>query len=412
MRTLTTQGFGPATVAKAAGHTDLATTSDHNLIDPNRLDHGGTGTVEHWAIQKRTGDKNKSGLLIKEATLAAYLANPHFAHEGEHGDLRLQLFDPPSITGDPDRPFTRPNTAGPDAFNIPHAWGMSIDMATCTGCNACVVACTAENNVPVVGKDQVLGSREMHWLRIDTYYKGDPTATSSDDLVALQMPVACQQCENAACEQVCPVAATVHDTEGLNTMVYNRCIGTRYCSNNCPYKVRRFNYFDYHAKLDSDFFRSKHVGIEIQNKPWLALPDMQQGDVIDQVRRMVFNPDVTVRMRGVMEKCTYCTQRIARAKIDNKADWARRKSLGESPTDADRLVTDGEVRTACQTACPTQAIVFGDLNDPGSAVSQLQQQNPRSYELLSDLNARPRTQYLARLTNPVDPPAGAKPAAH
>ncbi len=401
-------GITVGKLEKARGHTKLATTSDHHLIDPDKLDQHGTGRVAEWALKKRAGKPGKSGYLIKEATLADYLANKHFATDGAHGDIRLQLFSTPSVTGDDTEKFVRPNPLGPDAFNVPHAWGMTIDLSTCIGCNACVVACQAENNIPVVGKDQVLKSREMHWLRIDTYFKGDPAATSSDALYAVNMPVACVQCENAPCEQVCPVAATVHDTEGLNTMVYNRCIGTRYCSNNCPYKVRRFNWFDYHSKLDSDFFRSKHVGVEVQNKPWLAMPDMQQGDVVDQVRRMVFNPDVTMRMRGVMEKCTYCTQRIARAKISAKAAWARRKTAGEDLEPQDRLLQDGEVRTACQTACPTDAIVFGNLNDPDAQVSQLQQHNPRSYRLLEELNSRPRTLHMGLVRNPALKPGSGK----
>ncbi|MEM8783736.1 MAG: TAT-variant-translocated molybdopterin oxidoreductase [Planctomycetota bacterium] len=407
-------------IDKVRGYTELATTTDHHLIDPERLDTGGTGAVENWALQKRAGKFGKEGYIIKEATLAEYIQNRNFANDDAHLDVRLQLFQTPSVTnpGDPD--FVQPNPDGPDAFNVPHAWGMAVDLASCIGCNACVVACTAENNIPVVGKDQVLKSREMHWLRVDHYLKGDPEATSSDELYAVQMPVSCVHCENAPCEQVCPVAATVHDTEGLNTMVYNRCIGTRYCANNCPYKVRRFNYFDYHSKLDSDFFRSKNVGVEVQNKPWLAFPDMQQGDVIDQVRRMMFNPDVTVRMRGVMEKCTYCTQRITRTKIVAKADWARRKTLAEQagkpmaehPTDEDRLLQDGEIRTACQTACPTDCISFGNLNDPAARVSIEQQRNPRSYRLLEELNHRARTEYLAKLTNPVKPRKAKKDGAY
>ena len=392
----------PATLTDAGGSTELATTTTHHLISPFAAEgNHGHGAIEDYALQKRAGKLHKSGYSIKEATLAAYLAEPGFASAGAHTDVRLQLFNPPSVTEDDQRPYVQPNPDGPDTFNVPHAWGMTIDMSTCTGCNACVVACQAENNIPVVGRDQVLMSREMHWIRIDTYFKGDPEGTDSDTFGTVNMPLACVQCENAPCEQVCPVAATVHDTEGLNTMVYNRCIGTRYCSNNCPYKVRRFNYFDYHSKLDDSFFRSKELGVAIQNKPWLAFPDTQQRDVVDQVRRMLYNPDVTVRMRGVMEKCTYCTQRISRTKIAIKADWAKRKTEGHTPSDEDRLVQDGEIRTACQNACPTDAIVFGDLNDPDSHVSVLQQHNPRSYSLLAELNTRPRTQYLAKISNPV-----------
>ena len=399
----------PATLAMAGGHTKLATTTIHHLIEPSKpVEQHGRGRIEDYALTKRAGKLHHSGYSIKEATLAAYLANPGFASGGDHTDVRLQLFNPPSVTAEDEPKYVQPNPLGPDTFNVPHAWGMTIDMSTCTGCNACVVACQSENNIPVVGREQVLMSREMHWLRIDTYFKGEPEAQSSERFGVVNMPLACVQCENAPCEQVCPVAATVHDTEGLNAMVYNRCIGTRYCSNNCPYKVRRFNYFDYHSKLDDTFFRGLGPDGVIQNKPWLNFPDTQQGDVVDQVRRMLFNPDVTVRMRGVMEKCTYCTQRISRTKIALKADWAKRKTNGLDPADADRLVQDGEIRTACQNACPTDAIVFGNLNDPGAHVSVLQQQNPRSYSLLSELNTRPRTQYLAKISNPVEDGAAKK----
>ncbi len=270
--------------------------------------------------------------LVREATLAEYRAHPEFVEDDETvEDEHLEsLWDEHS-------------------YDKGYQWGMTIDLNLCTGCNACVVACQSENNVPIIGKEQVRNGREMHWLRLDRYFAGEPHQPQM-----VQQPVACQHCENAPCEQVCPVAATVHDDEGLNVMVYNRCIGTRYCSNNCPYKVRRFNFFNY------------------------------TGSTAESLKA-AYNPDVTVRSRGVMEKCTYCTQRINRAKQAAKQD--------------ERPVRDGEVVVACQQACPVGAINFGNIRDQQSKVSGLKK-NTRNYEMLKELNIKPRTSYLARIRNP------------
>jgi MoCo/4Fe-4S cofactor protein with predicted Tat translocation signal len=294
-----------------------------------------------------------SGLEVRPTGRTYRLATTqgHYSMEGR--DLVLHntvdnFRQDPDIFHTDDHYKDKPPSLYPEFPYEGHAWGMSINLSACTGCNACVVACVAENNIAVVGKEQVINSREMHWLRIDTYFEG-----SLDDPQVYQQPMLCVHCEKAPCEPVCPVAATVHSAEGINEMVYNRCIGTRYCSNNCPYKVRRFNFLDY----------AEHTE---------PLP-------------MLHNPEVSVRRRGVMEKCTYCVQRVNRARIEAKKE--------------NRRVRDGEVVTACQQACPSNAIIFGDINDPESQVAQLKTL-PHDYSVLGHIGTRPRTTYLARLTNP------------
>jgi molybdopterin-containing oxidoreductase family iron-sulfur binding subunit len=349
----------PATVAKADGKYPFAHTQDHGAVDALKPE------VPMEGIQERLP------ALVRETSLDHYRDHPDFAKHATHVAHRLSLWEETNLDGARFR------------------WAMSIDLSSCTGCGACITACQAENNIGVVGKAQVMRGREMHWIRVDRYFKGSDQARPA--AVAVQ-PVACMHCENAPCEQVCPVAATVHDEDGLNSMVYNRCIGTRYCSNNCPYKVRRFNFFDWNRKEPS----REETLLMVQPSYYEGIVDRAKDGPNDWLR-MQFNPEVTVRARGVMEKCTFCTQRIQEAKIQRKNAWA--KAGGTASGQSDWSIPDGTVVTACQQACPSEAIVFGDLNDSESRVAKLHR-SARSYQLLEELNVKARLQYLAKVRNP------------
>jgi molybdopterin-containing oxidoreductase family iron-sulfur binding subunit len=362
LRSSTALGGAKGTVAKASGTYLFAHTQDHGVADAL------VANVPTDGVQARLP------ALVRETHLANYQAHPDFARHVGHVAHRLSLWEESNLDG------------------ARYRWAMSVDLSTCTGCSACVVACQAENNVPIVGKAMVARGREMHWIRVDRYFRGE--SVDSPKGFAMQ-PMTCLHCENAPCEQVCPVAATVHDEQGINVMVYNRCIGTRYCSNNCPYKVRRFNFFDYNKrepgreegflKVQPDYYKD------------IAETHYPIDNPVDAFPRMQFNPEVTVRSRGVMEKCSFCMQRIQEAKIRAKNAWA--KAGGVDSGQSTWSIPDGTVVTACQQACPTQAIVFGDLNDPKSRVSQLMK-SKLSYELLEELNTKPRVRYLARVKNP------------
>ncbi|MEX2402730.1 MAG: TAT-variant-translocated molybdopterin oxidoreductase [Balneolales bacterium] len=339
------EGFGR--VADGVGTDIYPLRTTENLLFHSDVQVERTG--EQYAIASTQDHSSMEGrALVREASIEEYRDHPTFAPDmvyipgevDEKSISRYTLFDPQ------DYPENEPQ------------WGMSIDLNTCIGCHACTIACQAENNIPVIGKREVHREREMHWIRVDRYFSGPDEANPQ----VLHQPVPCMHCELAPCEQVCPVAATTHSDDGLNQMTYNRCIGTRYCANNCPYKVRRFNFFNY-------------------TKEYLTTGEDPE------VVQMAMNPDVTIRFRGVMEKCTYCVQRIQRGKIETKRETDLKKPA------------DGTVKTACQQACPANAIDFGDLTDTDSQISQIKR-NERSYLMLGELNTRPRTSYVAKLRNP------------
>jgi molybdopterin-containing oxidoreductase family iron-sulfur binding subunit len=332
LRSIATPGIGVATrISRASGGYMIATTQDHGALE-----------ADFEQVEKRAP--------VQRATIEEYRANPTFARDAK-----------PPIPGGEDwedypalwqSQHPADQAASKDNPYYEQQWAMTIDLNACTGCGACVVACQSENNIQVVGKEEVSRGREMHWIRTDRYFVSGPDGDANPSMVFQPLP--CQHCENAPCESVCPVAATVHSPDGTNQMIYNRCIGTRYCANNCPYKVRRFNFYNWVKTLPA----SVH---------------------------MTQNPDVTVRSRGVMEKCSYCIQRI--------------RAVNQQANLEDRAIRDGEVRTACQQSCPTRAIAFGNMRDPESEITRMRQ-NDRRYELLAELSVKPRTSYLGRITNP------------
>lgn len=363
-------------------------------IDMTSKIHPLANTQEHWSLEGRA--------IIREGTSEEFQRDPGFAHK-----IGVEAHSPPIYGADRDKPLSwkslnqprggsaydtpafgkpDPNVAvwqGEEAeaqFVPPQQWGMNIDLNTCTACNACVIACQSENNIPIVGKDQVLRGREMHWIRLDRYFASGPDQDTTDipeDPQVTFMSMACQHCEMAPCESVCPVNATVHDKQGLNVMAYNRCVGTRYCANNCPYKVRRFNFMDYNKRERAEIYLG-------------PLGTDRYKTEAGQIEKMQRNPNVTVRMRGVMEKCTYCIQRIEMAKINQKI---KAKDSGNIK------VPDGTIKTACQQVCAGDSITFGDISNESTEVYKAKLSD-RSYSVLGYLNVRPRTTYSAKLRNP------------
>ncbi len=368
----TTNALHIASGAKVALH----------LVNGKEVTYPVASTQEHGTMEGRS--------IIREANLAQYKKQPDFA--------TLMNLHPAPVSpalqakGVKEAPSMYPNPLDEWKDKAVHQWGMAIDLSACVGCTACIVACQSENNIPIVGKDQVRRGREMHWLRLDRYFAGDVL----NPQIAFQ-PMLCQHCEAAPCENVCPVNATAHDEEGLNVMAYNRCVGTRYCSNNCPYKVRRFNYLDYNKRPLNDLVGPRYrtpltaqVEGEWAMTRWWKSPEKGwREDEEWELLKLAKNPDVTVRMRGIMEKCSFCVQRIEGAKIAQKV----------KARDTDNVaVPDGTIKTACQQACPADAIAFGNIKDPNSEVSKWKAQD-RDYSVLDFLLTKPRTTYLARIRN-------------
>jgi molybdopterin-containing oxidoreductase family iron-sulfur binding subunit len=381
------KGEGVGFNAYAVRDTDFPNIAIGGKLSATAKTHSLSSTQEHWSMEGRA--------IIREATLAKYKETPKFALEmGMKSHARNE-----------GKIYQHPYKERPSLKSDVHQWGMSVDLSSCTGCSACVIACQSENNIPIVGKDQVGRGREMHWLRIDRYYTGkdhDPNVNATagddeqhletwiDDPQVINQPMMCQHCESAPCETVCPVNATVHDEEGLNIMAYNRCVGTRYCSNNCAWKVRRFNFFDYNKRpldklYDSPMTKPSLFFDWMESREKSNRPD-DEWDLV----KLAKNPNVSVRMRGVMEKCTYCVQRIESAKIAQKV---------KAKSGNDVQVPANGVKTACEQACPAEAITFGNLlNEKDDVVAE--KANPRNYEVLGFLDNVPRTTYLAKIRNP------------
>ncbi|MHC4977222.1 MAG: 4Fe-4S dicluster domain-containing protein, partial [Planctomycetota bacterium] len=349
-----------ATVTKSRGSYPIASTQDHHAMEDRAVLR--EVDVQAWREHGDDIDTSKDAYgNDRHNNFASRLGTE------SHTPVNKDVYDQDQI---------HRYTEGPQ-------WGMSIDLASCIGCGVCTIACQAENNIPVVGKTEVNKGREMHWIRVDRYFTGD----AHGDVDMSVQPVGCVHCEAAPCETVCPVNATVHGPQGTNDMAYNRCIGTRYCSNNCPYKVRRFNFFDYATKKYKGDYTGKSVLGGVVDNDHMIPPRLREP--IEEIEHLKFNPDVTVRERGVMEKCTYCMQRINAAFIENRIE-----SNGRSTS-----VPDGYFQSACQQACPADAISFGDILDQNSRVAH-EKANGRTYEMLAYLNIRPRTTYMIGLRNP------------